>query len=143
MFVGQKKDRGNMRALTKEQSIKIKQAIYDLMTACHNIALSKGFWDDCVGTGDAGHSKFYPERRNMGETIALMHSELSEALEAVRHGNPPDKHIGAFDSLTVEFADLIIRVMDTCAAHNIPLDAAIIEKMEYNEGREHKHGKEF
>ena len=40
----------------------------------HQTAVDKGFWDD---------------PRNMGEMIALMHSELSEALESHRSGEPP------------------------------------------------------
>lgn len=47
-----------------------------------------------------------------GELIALMHSELSEALEAARHGNPPDDKIPEFTGLEAELGDTVIRIMD-------------------------------
>lgn len=92
----------------------------------HNIAESKGWWAD----GD----------RNDGEMIALMHSELSEALEGIRHGNPASEHIPAFSAVEEEFADVIIRIMDTAHVRGWRVAEAIVEKMKFNAGREHKHG---
>jgi len=91
---------------------------------------SKGFWEE--GTN-----------RNKGEMIALIHSELSEALEGSRHGNLPDKHCPEFKSVNIEMADAIIRILDFCHGFNIDIGAAVAAKMEYNEGRPHKHGKAF
>jgi len=86
---------------------------------------------------------FYEFDRNQGEIIALVHSELSEALEALRQGNPPDKHLPEFTSIEVEYADAVIRIFDTCAANGYRLGAAIIAKMEYNQSRPPRNGKLF
>lgn len=97
----------------------------DIATDIHVTAVIKGWWEN---------------ERNDGEMIALMHSELSEALEAIRHGNPPDSHIPEFSGAEAEFADVIIRIMDTALARGWDVPGAIIAKMRYNAGRSYKHG---
>lgn len=96
----------------------------------HAWATRKGFWEE-------------GKDRNDGEMIALMHSELSEALEAIRHGNPPDDKIPEFSGVEAELADVIIRIMDTAAARGWRVAEALVAKMAYNEGRPYKHGKLF
>lgn len=81
--------------------------------------------------------------RNKPEMFALMHSELSEALEALRVGNPPDKHCPEFDNLSVELADVIVRIMDFSAGFGFPVAEALIAKMAANAKRPPKHGKAF
>lgn len=102
----------------------------DIASYIHGWAIRKGFWEK-------------EKDRNDGEMIALMHSELSEALEAIRHGNPPDDKIKEFSGAEAELADTIIRIMDTAIARGWRLPEAIIAKMSYNERREYKHGKLF
>lgn len=76
--------------------------------------------------------------RNFGEVVALMHSELSEALEADRKSLKDDK-LPHRDGREVEFADCIIRILDTAAALGLDVAGAVIEKNRYNRERaDHK-----
>jgi NTP pyrophosphatase (non-canonical NTP hydrolase) len=101
--------------------------ISSLVNAIHQNAKDKGFWDT---------------ERNDGECIALMHSELSEALEGLRKGGK-STHIPDFSIVEEELADVIIRILDYCGARQLRIWGAIKAKMAYNETRPYKHGKKF
>lgn len=76
--------------------------------------------------------------RNKGEMIALMHSELSEALEAVRKDAMDDK-LPQWRGETMEMADCVIRILDYCAGHGLDIGPAIIAKLHFNYRRaDHK-----
>lgn len=83
---------------------------------------------------------FYDKPREDGTAIALVHSELSEALEAMRHGNPPSEKIPDFTSVEEELADAVIRIFDFAAHGKHRLAQAIIAKHRFNRGRERMHG---
>ena len=91
----------------------------------HDIAKSKGWWDTP------------PED---GTVVALMHAELSEALEAMRHGWPQSEVVPEVDPVTEELADVVIRILDFAGRKELPLAEAIVSKIEYNRTRPHKHG---
>jgi hypothetical protein len=77
-------------------------------------------------------------KRNFGEVIALMHSELSEALEADRKGFMDDK-LPHRDGREVEFSDCLIRILATAAAYGMDISGAFIEKNRFNKQRaDHK-----
>jgi NTP pyrophosphatase (non-canonical NTP hydrolase) len=92
---------------------------------------------------DARQRGFYDRERNEAEAIALMITELAEAVEGARHGNPPDEHLPDFDSVEVELADCIIRIADWAGHCGYRVGAALVAKMNYNATRPYKHGKEF
>lgn len=97
---------------------------------CHEDAVEAGWWTD-LETGK-------PVRRNHGELIALIHTELSEAFEGLRK-DKMDEHLPHRKSAEVEFADTIIRICDLAFHLNFDLGNAIIEKLAYNKTRaDHK-----
>jgi NTP pyrophosphatase (non-canonical NTP hydrolase) len=91
----------------------------------NDIAKAKGWWKG---------------ERNDGELIALMHSELSEALEALRHDNPASDHIPEFSGVEEELADVIIRIMDFALAKKHRVAEAVVAKIAFNSTREVMHG---
>lgn len=76
--------------------------------------------------------------RNKPEMIALMHSELSEALEAERKDLMDDKLV-QWKGEEIEMADTVIRIFDYCAGHGLHLGPAIMAKLFVNFNRaDHK-----
>jgi len=101
-----------------------------LSAVLHETAISKGFWD-----GPKDHDK-------IGNKLALVHSEVTEVLEAIR------KNKGS-QEIVEEIADILIRTLDLYAAmrnatfveHS--LDEMLKRKMEINTNRQRLHGNLF
>jgi NTP pyrophosphatase (non-canonical NTP hydrolase) len=127
-----------------------------LATEAHDTAVSKGWWSNedaellavistCARMSPKDSDALIEiaskiSNKNDGEMIALMHSELSEALEALRHGNPPDDKVPEFSGVEAELADVIIRIFDLASQRGWRVAEALVAKMEMNKGRSVKHG---
>jgi NTP pyrophosphatase (non-canonical NTP hydrolase) len=81
-----------------------------------------------------------PSKTNFAEHIALMHGELSEALESWRGGSLPSDHIPEFTGEEEEFADEILRIMLVSRALGMRTAEALFAKMTFNSNRPYKHG---
>jgi hypothetical protein len=100
--------------------------------ACNHTSVLKGF--------EKG------PKRSFGDIIALIHSELSEALEEYRNGHEYQEiyfntdNIMKPEGIPIELADAIIRILQFCANNGIDIGNAVAMKMEYNTTRPFKHG---
>ncbi len=123
--------------------------IKELVEKAHKNARKHGFWEDWEDWDSICWEDGLPKREdstldleelfNFNNAIAtrlmLIVSELSEALEALRH---EDK-----ENFAEELADVAIRLADLCGGLCIDLEAEILKKMRKNKTREYKHGKAF
>ena len=114
--------------------------IKELQEKSHKIAVEKGFWGNVAK--ELGVDSSLKERRNLGELLMLIVSELGEALEALRKGKRQDGK-WTKDSFEDELADAMIRIGDLAESEGIDLEWQIEKKMEYNKSRPEKHGKKF
>ena len=101
-----------------------------LSAVLHETAIEKGFWE-----GTISYDK-------VGNKLALVHSEVTEVLEAIR------KNKGS-EEVVEEMADVIIRLLDIYAAmrnsgdliHS--LDDILDKKININKERPKLHGNLF
>ena len=101
-----------------------------LAAVLHETAKEKGFWE-----GEYNYDK-------VGNKIALIHSEATEILEAIRKNQGSEK-------IVEEIADILIRTLDLYAAmrnentitHS--LDEVFDKKININKDRPRLHGNLF
>lgn len=140
--------------------------ITELQQLAHSRAKEKGFWPvEMVRSEETpeGFKSFTRESQlHISEKLALIHSELGEATEALRkelHTMPhnlntvistdkDDVFERRFktlvkDTFEDELADALIRLLDLAGACGINLQTHVEQKLRYNATREHLHGKKF
>jgi NTP pyrophosphatase (non-canonical NTP hydrolase) len=102
----------------------------DLQNQVYILSVEKGFWD---------------KKLNVLKEIALIHSELSEAVKEIETGrglteiyyDVNDKPLG----FGIEIGDAMQRLMSLASEVGIDLEQAILMKHEYNKKRPYRHGK--
>ena len=98
----------------------------ELAKEIHENAVVHGWWLD---------------ERELPEIIALCHSELSEALESYRNGEPTLYSAGGKpEGHATEMVDCVIRILDYLAHVGVDVDAVMRLKTEYNRSRPYRHG---
>lgn len=101
------------------------------------VSRSHGFWRTPASEED--------NQAQLAQKVALIHSEVSEFLELLRHNAVyiPDKHCLDQSAGAVELADVVIRVFDLAHSLGLDIGGAIEAKVKYNESRPFKHGKAY
>jgi NTP pyrophosphatase (non-canonical NTP hydrolase) len=126
------------------------------MSDVHRVSKEHGWWQP-------------DDHKSTLECLALVTAEVAEAMEEVRF-DPPRPPIyqypaqtgetrfghpfivpadsswstaGKPEGLSVELADVILRILDLAEHHELPLIEALLLKHAYNATRPYKHGKKL
>jgi NTP pyrophosphatase (non-canonical NTP hydrolase) len=109
-----------------------KRAGLDLQQICHTASKNAGWWTTKEGQPVQDNPYAFSNK------LALIHSEVSEAMEGDRK-SLMDDHLPHRPMREVELADAAIRIFDLAGAYDMDLGGAIAEKLEYNARRaDHK-----
>lgn len=115
----------------------MRKHLYQWQHDVHRLACEKGWHERPVCDPVTG--KVDTDR--LLALLALIHSEVSEAVECAREG-----HIYAYMKagkpmgLAIELADVVIRVLDLSDALRFSVEEAVEMKHEYNATRPRRHG---
>ena len=123
-------------SLTEIQSDSVRLHLRHLVDEAYDNATEHGFtkvFEDLMATAPV------EQRQAMRRTIllaklALISSEVGEAVRALQHNDEP--------GFAEEVADVVIRVLDLCGYAHISLGDEVIQKMKVNRKRPYLHEKE-
>jgi len=120
----------SLKVLSKEVELVTDYGLDVLSAILHETAIEKGFWNN-------------PKNFDVfGNKLALVHSEVTEVLEAIR------KNKGS-EEIVEEMVDILIRTLDLYASMrnagfvSHSLDEILFKKMEINKARPALHGNLF
>ena len=105
----------------------------ELVQEAHDTARKNGFWGVCSPSTNEAKSVY------LASKLALIHSEVSEALEELRGQDRGEEFLE-------ELADVVIRTFDLAGSLDDGADRfcrILVNKMQKNKEREYKHGKAF
>lgn len=114
------------------------KTIDEWATEAFDIQKEHGFWP--YDTVDDSRS----DPDFVAAKLALVHSEVSEALECVRDGEfemSRDMHTNKPEGMVTELADTVIRCFGIAKGLGLDIEQAIKEKMLYNQTRVVGHGR--
>jgi NTP pyrophosphatase (non-canonical NTP hydrolase) len=139
--------------------------IKNLQEDIHSTNVEKGFWDANlkIQTIEDENFRNAVTKAFQAQRLALVTSELSEALESLRkreikpindslktviENSDGENFVKTFqdfikDSYQDELADSVIRLLDIAGGEGIDLEWHIVQKLRYNKTREKMHGKKF
>jgi NTP pyrophosphatase (non-canonical NTP hydrolase) len=150
---------GTMSEMAKDE---VSQGITTLAIAVSNCAHAHGWWNDDDGNkidrnmGEMlmlmtselaealeSHRNSEPYlwyQHNFGPGLMHGPDEFSKPDETYSAEREFRGKLGKPEGVASEFADVIIRILDTCHTLDIPIIAALLDKHEYNISRPFRHG---
>lgn len=105
-------------------------AIQSVQKEIHLANVAAGWWSDFKDYENSGNLATLAASK-----LALIHSEISEALEGVRK-DLNDDHLTGRKAFEVELADAAIRIFDLAEAFGLDIAGAMAEKFQYNQMRD-------
>lgn len=122
----------------KEYDVETRKFVHHKLVeyySCNVNEIAKDIHENAVAHG------WWEEQRSLGDIIALIHTELSEAFEEFRNKKGYLYYDnGKPEGIAVELIDAVIRIFDFLYHQGIDIDKILVEKHEFNKTRPYKHG---